>query len=127
MAWPWRYAIRVDGLGDTGILFLPNAGNDVDARSEIEISDRIDRRRHTLALYHIACIIDERTGKDENELDAIRGRAGRYTYIITGTDRDKKMRDSFFVAESVSAAIKNARSREWLSIRLYQCKEIPLT
>ncbi|MBP9757518.1 MAG: hypothetical protein KBD06_02870 [Candidatus Pacebacteria bacterium] len=117
----------MDGLGDTGILFLPNAQTDTEARSEIEISDRIDRRRHTLALYRIACVIDERAGKDENEIDVVRGRVGRFMYILTGSDAAKKLHSDIFGAESVPVAIDAARKREWRNIRLYQCEEVPLT
>ena len=86
-----------------------------------------DRRRTTIALYRIECIIDELVGKDFNRVKVARGRIGRFMYIHTGTDHAKKLRGDLFAAETASTAIHIARKREWTQIRLYQCDEIPLT
>ena len=124
MAWPWRYAIRVEGLDNVGILFLPNAMNDEDARATIALCDKADRRRTTEALYRIECIIDELNDKDSEPLPVVRGRRTRGLFLHTGT-LAKKMCSSLFAAESVPDAIETARKREWQNIRLYQCEEVP--
>ena len=126
MAWPWKDAVRVVGLQDISILFLPNAETDDHARDIVRECDRADRRRETLALYRITCVIDELKSKDVNTVEVVRGLVGRFMYILTGADEDKKLHEDIFGAESVSVAIDRARKRRWSNIRLYQCTEVPL-
>ena len=126
MAWLWKYAIRVEGLDEISVLFLPHASTDDDARKTAAASDRCDPKRHTVALYRIACLIDELGDKDSEPLKVVRGSSARGLFLQTGSV-EKKNRDTFFAAEGAFDAIATARARKWDNIRLYQCEEIPLT
>lgn len=125
MAWPWIYAIRIEGLQGLSVLFLPNARSDNEARDSIALCDRFDTRRQTKALYRIECVIDELADKDSEPLPLVRGRLTRGVFILTGK-LQKKLHDDVFAAESAHAATSIARRRNWTNIRLYQCAEVPL-
>jgi hypothetical protein len=120
------YAVAVQGLGEVGILFLPHASNDAEARLEVENCDKLDPRRTSTALYRIECLIDELDDKDSMPLTVVRGRVNRGLFMQTGTD-GMHGRDTIFAAESASAAREAARARGWNKIRLYQCVQVPLT
>lgn len=126
MTWKLKYAMRVEGLGDVGILFLPHAVSDDEARSQVALSDKCDPRRTTTAIYRIECLIDELGDKDTDPLPIVRGRATRGIFILTGS-KDKKSCDDVFAAEGAFDAIGNARARTWTKIRLYQAEEVDLS
>ncbi len=126
MTWVYRYAVAVQGLGDVGILFLPHASTDAEARLEVARCDKLDSRRASTSLYRVECLIDELGDKSSEPLVTVRGRTTRGLFIQTGTD-GAHSRDTVFAAESASAARQAARARGWKKIRLYQCMQIPLT
>jgi len=81
MDWPWKYMIRVTGLGEVEALFLVNAHNDDEARRDCRSSDP---RVTVIGLYRIRCLIDQVEDPEVQKLNVETAKSGSALYLLTG-------------------------------------------
>src|SRR5262249_6018537 len=103
MMWPWKYMMRVEGLGEVKALFLASAKDDDEARADMQTTLTSDRRVKVLALYRIICLLDEVDDPEVPHLSTTeQARAGAATYLLTGISGSDKgqIQNLFFQAPS---------------------------